>query len=107
MFGSADMRLLRQKQYLTNLVITTDEKIKKDISIALSLYKTISPQMVTDISLDEAAYLASVLSDYTFEEDDFYIMEGETVMGEEFEEFYPDEDALYELILAVFYEKVE
>ena len=106
-FGSADMRLLRQKQYLTNLVITADEKMKKDISIALSLYKTISPQMVTDISLDEAVYLASVLSDYIFDEDDFFIMEGETVMGEEFEEFYPDEDALYELILAVFYEKVE
>jgi hypothetical protein len=34
-------------------------------------------------------------------------MEGETVMGEEFEEFYPDEDALYEMILDVFYEKVE
>lgn len=36
-----------------------------------------------------------------------HCVEGETVMGEEFEEFYPDEDALYELILDVFYERVE
>lgn len=106
-FASADMRLLRQKQYLTNLVIVANDKISKDISIALSLYKAVSPQMVTDISLDEAAYLASILSSYKFDENDFYILEGETVMGEEFEEFYPDEDALYELILDVFYEKVE
>ena len=31
----------------------------------------------------------------------------ETVMGDEFEEFYPDEDALYEMILDIFYEPVE
>ena len=34
-------------------------------------------------------------------------MQGETVMGDEFEEFYPDEDALYEMILNIFYEPVE
>ena len=28
-------------------------------------------------------------------------------MGEEFEEFYLDEDALYEMILEIFYEPVE
>ena len=75
--------------------------------MVLDLYNAVSPQMVTDISLDEAAYLASLLPGYRFDEKDFYLMEGETVMGEEFEEFYPDEDALYKLILDVFYEKVE
>ncbi|MBD5519267.1 MAG: LCP family protein [Lachnospiraceae bacterium] len=106
-FGSADMRLVRQQQYLTNLVKTAKQETKNHISTALDLYRTISPQMVTDISLDKAAYLASILSDYTFDEEDFYLLEGETVRGEEFEEFYPDENALYELILNVFYEKVE
>ena len=33
-------------------------------------------------------------------------MKGEVQMGEIFEEFYPDETALYELILRVFYEEV-
>ncbi|MDE7360013.1 MAG: LCP family protein, partial [Lachnospiraceae bacterium] len=106
-FGSADMRLVRQKQYLTNWVNTSEQEIRKDISVVLDLYNAISPQMVTDISLDEAAYLASILPGYRFDDKNFYIMEGETVMGEEFEEFYPDEDALYGLILDVFYEKVE
>ena len=34
------------------------------------------------------------------------MMEGETVMGEVFEEFYADEEALYEMILDIFYEPV-
>lgn len=106
-FESADMRLKRQKQYLTGLIRTAEQEIRNDISVALNLYNAISPQMVTDISLDKAAYLASLLPEYRFDPNGFYLLEGETVMGEEFEEFYPDEDALYELILHVFYEKVE
>ncbi len=106
-FGSADMRLERQRQYLTKFIGTAEQQIGNNISVALDLYNAVSPQMVTDISLDEAAYLASLLPDYRFDENGFYLVEGETVMGEEFEEFYPDEDALYELILDVFYERVE
>ncbi|MBD5523907.1 MAG: LCP family protein [Lachnospiraceae bacterium] len=106
-FGSADMRLVRQQQYLTKLVNVAKQKVREDVSVALSLYQAISPQMVTDVSAYEAAYLASVLSNYKFDQNSFYMMQGETVRGEEFEEFYPDEDALYEMILDVFYEKVE
>lgn len=63
--------------------------------------------MVTDISLDETVYLASVFNEYAFHEEDFYMLSGKTVMGEKFEEFYPDEDALFEMILDIFYEKVQ
>lgn len=107
LFGSADMRLARQQQYLTKLVDVARQEVKEDMSVALNLYKEISPQMVTDISLSEAAYLLSTLRDYQFKEEDFYLMQGETVMGEQFEEFYPYEDTLYEMILDIFYEKVE
>lgn len=106
-FGSADQRLARQQQYLTNLVSGAKRETQEDLSVVFDLYQAISPQMVTDISLQEAVYLASILSDYTFDKDSFCLLEGETVMGEEFEEFYPDEDALYQLILDIFYDKVE
>lgn len=106
-FGSADMRLARQKQYLNAFIGTAKKAAKKDISVALDLYSAISKQMVTDVSMDEVAYLAPILVDYSFDSDSFYMMEGETVMGEKFEEFYADEDALYEMILDVFYEEVE
>ena len=63
--------------------------------------------MVTNISFDEATYLASIVSDYKFDENSFYTLQGETRMGEQFEEFYPNEDALYELILDIFYKEIE
>ena len=63
--------------------------------------------MITNITLDETIYLATQALDYQVGEDSFYMLKGETVMGEKFEEFYHDEEALYELILEVFYEEVE
>ena len=75
--------------------------------MVIDLYQAVKPQMVTDISLDETVYLASVFNEYAFYEEDFYMLSGKTVMGEKFEEFYPDEDALFEMILDIFYEKVQ
>ena len=106
-FGSADMRLQRQEQYLNGFISAAKRAAKKDISIVLDLYRAISKQMVTDISVDEAVYLASVISDYSFDADGFYTLDGETVMGEQYEEFYLDEDAMFGMILDIFYEKVQ
>lgn len=106
-FGSADLRLARQKQYLNSFLNAAKKAAREDISVVLELYRAIMPQMVTDVSLDEVAYLAPILLEYQFDENSFRTMEGETVMGEQFEEFYPEETALYEMILEVFYEKVE
>lgn len=105
-FGSADMRLARQKQYLNAFVGKAKQAAKADLSIVADLYDAILPMMTTDITLDEALYLAPVLTEYQFDTDSILSMEGETVQGEIFEEFYADETALYELILNVFYEEV-
>jgi len=105
-FGSSDGRLARQKQYLNALIGKAKETAGEDISVVAQLYQAVISQMVTDISLDEAVYLASELADYHFDEDSLYTLAGETVMGEQFEEFYIDEEALYEMILEVFYEEV-
>ncbi len=106
-FASADMRLERQKQYLNGFISAAKQAVKKDLGTALELYSAVSGQMVTDISLDEVAYLAPIVADYRFDPEGFYMTEGKTVMGEEYEEFYVDEKALYEMILDVFYEEME
>jgi len=106
-FGSADLRLARQKQYLNAFISKAKDSIKSDISVATDLYKEISKQMVTDVTLDEVAYLAPLIGEYSFTTEDFYAIKGETVMGEIFEEFYVDEDALYNLIINIFYEEVK
>ncbi len=105
-FASADRRLDRQKQYLNALIGAAKQAVRQDVTAALDLYKEISSRMVTDITLDEAAYLAPILADYQFDTDHFYMLEGETVKGERFEEYYVDEEALYEMILEIFYEEV-
>ena len=106
-FASADMRLERQKQYLKAFVAKAKEAVRRDPAVALELYNRIRPQIVTDISADEVVYLAATLKDYRFEEGNLYTLKGETVKGKKFEEFYVDEDALYQLIIEVFYEEVE
>ena len=106
-FGSADMRLSRQKQYLKSFIAAAKQTAKENPSLVLRLYQAVMPKMVTNVSLDEVTYLAPVLIDYQFDENGFYTMEGETVMGEEFEEFYPDEEALLRMILDIFYKEVD
>lgn len=106
-FGSADKRLERQKQYLTEFIGAAKSAMKKNPAAAVNLYQAVSGQMVTNVSIDEVAYLAPLLAEYKFQSDSFYMPEGETVMGDQFEEFYVDEDALYEMILDVFYEEVK
>lgn len=105
-FGSADKRLERQKQYLTAFTAKAKEAIRKDVTVPVKLYQAISSMMVTDVTVDEVAYLSSKAADYYFPTGGFRTLTGETVMGERFEEFYADEEALYRLILEVFYEEV-
>lgn len=103
-FNSAGRRLQRQKQYLTEYVSAAIGAVKEDITLPVSLYGTLSKYMVTDITVDEVGYLATQVTGYRLGE--IHSLKGTTVMGKEFEEFYPDEEALYGLILEVFYEEV-
>lgn len=103
---SAGRRLERQKQYLTAYAAAALNAMKSDITLPVTLYQDLSKYMVTDVSLDEITYLAVQASGYRFDSDNMYSLKGETVMGDQFEEFYVDETALYELILEVFYEEV-
>ncbi len=104
-FESARGRLARQKQYLNAFVAKIIAATKEDISVPVSLYKEVSKYMTTDITADQVVYLTSQLLNYRFGE--IYTLEGETIRGEKFEEFYPDYDKLKELMLQVFYTPVE
>lgn len=106
-FGSADGRLERQKQFLTAYINKVKQKTKENISFPISLYQSVASQVVTDVSIDEMTYLVSVAKDYSFDADQLYTLQGETKQGDVYEEFYADEDALFELILQIFYEPVE
>lgn len=106
-FESARNRLARQKQYLSVFAGTALAEIKKDVTLPVSLYQAFKPYTVTDLELDEISYLASQLTSYRFDESAIYTMEGTTVQGSRFEEFYPDQKALQDLIIKVFYREID
>lgn len=106
-FNSAGMRLERQKQYLDAYSKKMIAACKKDITLPVQLYKTLSEYMVTDVTVDEVAKLAIAAMQYDFSGDNIYTLAGETVQGERFEEFYLDQEAFYETILEVFYLPIE
>lgn len=103
-FESARTRQVRQKQYVNAFVDKTLSEIKKDITLPVTMYQQAVKYMNTDLTLDQMAYLGSKALSYELGE--IYSLEGKTVMGEQFEEFYPDEEKLKDLILQVFYEPV-
>lgn len=106
-FESARNRLARQKQYLSVFAGTALSEIKKDVTLPVSLYQAFKPYTVTDLEIDEISYLASQLTSYRFDENAVYTMEGTTVLGARFEEFYPDQKALQDLIIKVFYREID
>lgn len=107
-FDSASMRLARQKQYLNAFAQKTIAETKRDITFPLTLLDAIKDYMVTDINTSMVTYLSTTYLGYRFNEDGIYNLEGETAVGGGgFEEFYVDDMALYDLIINIFYEKVE
>lgn len=104
---SARMRLERQKQYLAVYSETFMGSLRAHLTLPIGLYQILEKYMVTDVSLDEVSYLATQVADYSFDTGRIYSLEGRTEQVGSHEGFYPDEKALYELILNVFYEEVE
>lgn len=100
-------RIGRQKQYMMSFIQSAKNAVKEDVTLPVSLFQTLTEYMVTDITVDEVAYLAPEAVQSSFSEESLHIVEVEVKMGEKYEEYYVKEDKLYQLILDVFYEEVE
>ncbi len=105
--GSSDVRLNRQKLYLSKFLAKAKEESKADIRVAINLYDVLKKYMVTTIGADSFTYIATEVAGYDFDPDGIYSLKGESVMGEKYEEFHVDEQALQELIIQLFYEPVK
>ena len=103
-FNSNELRLQRQKQYMTTFAAEAKNQSMSDIRVAVDLYQTVHKYMVTDIDLNEFTYMVTEYINYDFDRENMYSLQGETVQGNDFEEFYVDEDSLQDLIIELFYE---
>lgn len=105
--ASNNKRIARQKAYAVAFVNQLKQGMKEDMTLPVKLYQTAEKQMVTSIGLDQAVYLCTEYMNSSFDTDNIYTVEGEVTKGEEYAEFNVDDDALYQLILDVFYEEVD
>ncbi|MBQ7767111.1 MAG: LCP family protein [Lachnospiraceae bacterium] len=105
-FESARLRTMRQKEYLSAFVNQLFQQSKEDITLPIRLYQGVQEYIVTDLSADEILFLAEEVIDYNFSEVKIHTMPGETVQGEVYEEFYPNENELRELMLELYYTQV-
>lgn len=104
---SNSSRMERQKTYLQSFLNKALTSTKKDLSVPLKLYEAASPYMVTNLSVDKVTYLALNSISHGGMEPVFESVPGTVKQGEKYAEFYPDEKALYEMILQVFYTEVK
>ena len=102
--GSNAARLERQKIYRSSLSSTAKSAMLSDLSLPSKLYEKVISESCTDIGLDEAVYLASLISGLEIR---FHGIAGTTVSTDSFDEFYPDSAKLYEEVLEIFYNKTD
>ncbi len=103
-------RMQRQKQYLQKFATTSIVQTKKDITFPITLYNIISDYNVNNINVSKISYLTScVIGGMKNPKVDFLSIKGELKEaevlsdGERKAEFHVDEEALFELILDVYY----
>lgn len=106
LLDSNNARMSRQKQYLLAFIKTLLQELKSDPTKALSLYNSVTDNMVTSIKLSEVTYFATFFVQNGFKEENMSSVQGEVVMGEDgFAEFIPDDKALFETVLNLYYIK--
>ena len=97
-------RMLRQQQYLMEFQSQFKAMAKKDPNFIHSTLLKISDYMVHDCTLDQLSELIGNLS--AFEMKDGLTLKGEAVRGRRYIEFYPDREALRQMVMDLFYEPV-
>lgn len=94
-------RMERQKEYMEKFVQALSGKMKEEEDFVLATYESVAPYLVSDLPVNSLGSFAERYENYTV--GDILSVEGESVLGNEFYEFYPDEEKLEELVLKLFY----
>ena len=94
-------RMARQRQYMLALREQLMERVESDSNFVMRALKTLSDSMQSDCSVYKLSDIAEALTEYEME--DFQTIAGEAVQGEEFIEYYADEDALMQQVIDLFF----
>lgn len=100
-FDSATDRMKRQTDFMVSLIQqfsgTSTEELYKTLQQYMNTY------IITDLSVDEV----NVFMSEEFDTEDILTVPGKTIMGEQYEEYIVDEEALQDLIISNYYKEYE
>ncbi len=94
-------RMIRQKQYIEELYKLTREKTDKDENFIMTVWRELGKYTVSDCYEQDLLEIYKKVSEYEYL--GTVQIEGESIVGEKFMEFYPDEEKLNELVMELFY----
>lgn len=96
-------RMERQKQFLDAFYEKIMVSSENDDEFLLRAISDMSDHIVSDRSVTQLQALAKKCKEYT--KTDMLFIEGKSEMGNEYIEFYPDEDSLKQMVIDLFYVK--
>ena len=98
-------RMVRQQVFMHALAAELRDRYNEDSQFALDAFMTAGDYLVTDCLVDELLDFAGVMA--SVDTSEIIIPKGHNTTGERYTEFYPDEDALQELVVETFFLPVE
>lgn len=102
---SALSRMERQQEYIRAFGEAAKQAFARNPGFVTKLYTSLDPYMVTNMGNDQfVKIMESVAGD---DSSDNWTVPGEGVEGEHYDEYYVDDDALYEKVIETFYEEAE
>jgi parvulin-like peptidyl-prolyl isomerase len=93
--------MARQQQYINVLYEKINANIEADDEFLVKLVETMDDYIVYDSSDQRMLNFAEKFDDYEFL--GIREIEGESKLGDEFVEFYPDEESVWNIVIDMFY----
>ncbi|SER47182.1 LCP family protein [Lachnobacterium bovis] len=105
--GSNMQRINRQKDYVRGLMATVQQHFKENPTSVIGILNALRNNMVTNISASEVSYLGSIFATGDYKVEEYKVLPGiyQGPTTTKFDEFIPDKDKSYEMLLDIFYEK--
>ena len=100
---SNDGRMERQRAYINGAMTHIRSMVEEDTLNTWESVKRLEDVMQTNITRNKYLDLAKALKRTDYGEQNYYVPEGDNIVGRIYEEFYPDEDALLSKIIELFY----
>ena len=98
-------RMSRQKLFISSFFNKCIEKTKRNITFPIDIYKSTSKYFVTNLGVSEISFLASCALKNNLGLE-YKTIEGSLKKGDEYAEYYLNDQSVYKTIIDVFYSSV-